>query len=157
MDVLNIESKLEGDLKVFRLSGGIDERSDFSPIAACPDATVKIDFGGIISVNSFGVKKWVGMLQALTGKQIIYENCPTVIVEQMNVISLLRKNIELLSFHLPFGCESCDIEVDKLVSIDDVRSEGFMDSLNELYDCERCRGHLEFQDDEDMYFSFLQD
>jgi hypothetical protein len=154
MSQIEINSKIDSETTTYILKGAIDERADFSIITPATQNVI-LDFDGITSINSYGVKKWVLLLNSLKDKNIIYENCPTVLVEQINVIKHLNAGIKLLSFYLPFGCDSCDVEVDKLVTMEDVKEEGFMDSLDELYDCERCRSHLEFLDDEDIYFSFL--
>ncbi len=154
--VLDIIKTEEGDTTIYSLSGNIDDNSDFSVIEPTSPNLV-LDFQNVSSVNSYGIKKWAVLLTSLESKNVSYRNIPTILVEQINIINHLRRGVTLESFYLPFGCESCDIEIDKLVTLEDVKTEGYFDSLDELYDCERCRSHLEFLDDEDIYFIFLDE
>jgi hypothetical protein len=67
----------------------------------------------------------------------------------------LAKGVTIASFYLPFSCRSCDSEQPKLVTREQAKTPGFLESLNTLYPCETCDRKVEFQDDLEVFFNFL--
>lgn len=143
---------------LFALSGAIDDLADFNPILRTDTHNVILDFEKIQEVNSYGVKIWSQFLNSLKNKQVIYRNCHPPIINQMNIVLNLRRNVTVESFYLPFECTSCLIEKEVLVKHD--RSIGndietFLNAKVRNVNCSRCAGLMDFMEDEDYYFRFL--
>ncbi len=155
MPSLTIKETDNETINTFIFSGAIDELAEFSSVKPTSDSIV-FDFNGITAVNSMGVRKWVHLIASLKDKKIKYENCPIVIVEQLSVVRNLSQNVRVNSFQLPFGCDRCQTELTKTLLLEDFENSEFIEALNELYSCEKCRENLDFLDDEDIYFQFMK-
>lgn len=140
------------------LAGRID---DTAPLVGLVDqvraAQLVIDTGGIVFINSIGVREWMRFLRALvaTGTQIRLENVAEVLVTQMNVIPELRAGAVITSVQAPYACEGCGAEVTQRVEIaahDVVLRAGGAPVLV----CPECGGRLVLADYPDRYFSFLR-
>jgi hypothetical protein len=136
------------------LSGEIDESSDFSPINVDQYEGVVIDFKDVNGINSCGVREWINFLKNLDGKSVSYVNCPKIIVDQMNMINnFIGLEFKIVSIELPYYCDECDEEVQKLYPLADLVEGGEL-TIPECK-CETCDGEMEFDEIPEQYFSFL--
>jgi len=158
MTSCKVDIKNAGDEQIVFLSGSIDENSDLRTIERLTADRVTIDFGGVSKVNSFGIRMWINVLKNINdGRNIVFENCTSVFIENLNIIPKMREDVEIMSFFLPFYCSACDIEIAKRVTRKEALEENFIESLGKKYVCSKCDRLLEFYDDEDLYFDFLTD
>lgn len=145
-------------LRRLTLAGRID---DSAPIASLVDtvkaAEVVIDTGGVVFVNSIGVREWRRFLRGLvaTGAVIRLENVAEVLVTQMNLIPDLRTGVTTVSVQAPYACDKCGAEVSQLI---DLQAHGA--ALRALqpptFTCPECGGVLALADYPDRYFAFLR-
>ncbi len=158
MPGLKIQQLQKDHPEIFTLSGFIDDLADFNPITSSPFDKVILDLGGVHEINSYGVKIWSQGLVQMKLKKVIYRNCQSPIIRQINVVINLRKNIEIESFYIPFECTSCLIDKDVLCQSSDVLKLGvqrFIEEVVHRFNCSRCDGTMDFMDDETSYFKFL--
>lgn len=141
----------------YMLTGVIDELSDFSELLKATDGSVKLDLQGIQRINSYGIKNWILMLNKLQEKNITFINCPVCFIEQINLVPGIQGRAKVDSFFLPFFCPECEEEYSVKVSFEESKKDGFVDELDDKYNCKECDSKMEFYDDVELYFDFLQE
>lgn len=150
------EVKDAGSARRIRLRGMLDDKVDLAKLIQAAAPVMIFDFEGLENINSYGTKTWIEFLRALGARRLIYEKCPAFLIGQINLIPQLSANVaEISSFFLPYNCESCAREANKLVTREDALAPGFIEGLNSRFTCESCNRKLTFYDDEEMYFDFL--
>lgn len=147
-DKFKFEQLIKGDTKVVMLTGVIDEDTDFTPLSKMGES-LTINFKGVDSINSLGVRAWVNFLKSMGDKEIIFEECPPIIVRQMNMIPSFTRGATVQSVYVPYVCDSCDTE-----SLVLVESSEFS-NVAETATCEHCnKGEMEFDGTPEQYFAF---
>lgn len=153
---LSADIKDHAGIRRVALRGAIDDYVEVEKFVRTVQApAITFDFEKIDAINSNGIKAWVNIIKGLPGAKITYENCPTFFVDAINMIPVMAKGVRIQSFYLPYACRSCDIEKPILVTQEQFKAKDFLTSLNKLYPCTSCERHLEFQDDESVYFDFV--
>lgn len=132
------------------LSGVLDEHSDLTPLNGLSGA-VAINFKEVARVNSCGVREWVNLIAKLQEAQLSYEECPMVVVKQLNSVPDFQGKAKVTSFFAPYFCEDCDAEEVKLLQSSQISGET-APTLN----CEKCSKPLNFDAIPAQYFSFLK-
>lgn len=138
-----------------QLHGMMDEDMDLAKAEGVSENTMIIDFDKVEGINSCGIRDWIEFLSKLNGVgNIVYQNCPQVIIEQMNMVKgFIPENAEILSFYAPFFCESCDNEEKVLLNSSDVKTSGVPENLS----CSNCQASpLEFDALPNQYFHFIK-
>jgi len=149
-DKFRFEQVIKGDSKIVMLRGSIDEDTDFGPIGKLGDS-LTFNFKGIDSINSLGVRAWVNFVKSMSDKEIFFEECPTIIVRQMNMIPSFLSGAKVLSVYVPYVCDSCDTENLVLVQNDQ------FEAVPETAACENCKkGEMEFDGQPEQYFAFTK-
>ncbi len=144
------------DGNIYYLKGILDEKVNFDLLIEAPEDPLTIDFQSVTRLNSFGLKQFIQMRrQCEKDRRIIFRNCPSFIVDQMNIVSEFRGNAEIESFSIPFFCVNCKDEQNVQIKSTQVQTPNFRTSINQLFKCEKCQTHLEFCDDVSTYFDFL--
>lgn len=140
--------------------GHLDEFVELPEIEVSGHGEIVLNLEKILSVNSLGIRTWLDWIKNFEGKaRFQFINCPKCIVMQMNMVEgFIPKNSEVLSFYVPYYCESCDEEKSVLV---DVRKNILMGSdvkLN-IDKSKICKADCEIEMDvnESKYFKFLKD
>lgn len=153
LDKFHFEMKPRGDKKVIHLAGVIDEDTSFEDIKKLGGPFV-FNFKNLENVNSLGIRTWVNFLKELGKVQIVYEECPPLVVRQMNMVPSFLGGAQVLSVFVPYVCDACDTE--KLVLM---QGEQLADisSIPEVFKCETCKkGEMELDGHPDQYFAFLR-
>lgn len=84
---LGITHRLEGG--VHFVGGTVDEHADFGVVLADRSPVLKINLRELKWINSLGVRKMVGLAQALGDRAVEFHEVPPVFVEAINIIPLL--------------------------------------------------------------------
>ena len=135
------------------LSGEIDENADFPALARALDGEVELDLAGVTRINSCGVREWVNFVRTLPSiTRLDLVRCPPAIVAQLNTIYNFRGRARVRSLLVPYVCEPCGVEEQRLVEVDAGRRVTLPHFL-----CERCGGTLEIDDLPERYLAFLED
>jgi hypothetical protein len=132
------------------LSGHLDEHSDLSALKSVAGPVV-VNFKEVDRVNSCGVREWVNLLAAVDSGKMTYEDCPMVVVKQLNAVPDFQGKAKVTSFQAPYFCEECDSEALKVLQSGEVQGE----KAPELK-CETCSKPLNFDAIPNQYFSFIK-
>lgn len=152
----NFEFKTEDQERVLYISGHIDEDVTFNDILIEGSGDLYIDFKGIQSINSCGIREWIKWITPVSeGNSIRFKNCPKIIVDQINMVSgFLPKNAKVRSFYVPYYCEETDVEKMILFSEGQEYSDGVVNAPSEIQD-EQTGKEMEMDVIEGKYFKFL--
>ncbi|MBL7670364.1 MAG: hypothetical protein JNM39_07745 [Bdellovibrionaceae bacterium] len=107
------ESKVdrEGVDVLVSLGGVIDEDVDFSQLNVAGAEKVSVDFSGVKSINSCGIREWMKWIASLKTAEVTYVKCPKVIIDQINMVDgFLPSNGKVESFYVPYYNETTGIE-----------------------------------------------
>jgi hypothetical protein len=132
------------------LAGFLDENSDLSRLADSP-AALTINFKEVSRVNSCGVREWVNLLAKIPNTALQYEQCPMIVVKQLNAVPDFQGKAKITSFYAPYFCEECDEEAMRLLETAQVAGDKAPDQT-----CETCKKPLNFDAIPNQYFSFLK-
>lgn len=141
---------------VFFVSGDITEACDLSK-TKFPKGPVKFDLGGVRTINSCGVREWIGWINKLT-IQPIYLNCPQAVVMQFNMVrEFLGNDARVESFQVPAYCENCGQQKLYLLNIGKDFQPG---TALEEYEIKKCQDEscsIESDVDFESYFYFIEE
>lgn len=121
------ESKIqtEGEKKILKLSGVIDEDADFSQLNISGAREVQLDLNEVKSINSCGIREWIKWMGQAAGAKISYLNCPKIIVDQINMVDgFLPNQGQVLSFYVPYYNEDTGSEKNVLFRYGQEYAEG---------------------------------
>lgn len=151
MKRLTISKKLTDGVLNVQLIGSIDEDADLSEILETQASHINFDFNQVELINSCGIREWIKFLDQLSSESIQYENCPQIIIEQINMVhGFIRPGSRLKSFYAPYYCEECDKERKAHVMSNDVKNK-----KAPKVNCPDCGNEMEFDALEASYFNFL--
>lgn len=149
---LNIDITEKDQTATIVLSGRIDEDAHFENVSGLEAKKFTFDFKEVSLINSCGVREWINLINKLIKKgQVIYKNCPQVMIEQMNMVEgFLPNNASIESFFAPYFDPDLDQEKKILLMFDEVKSKKAPIKKNE-------KGtELEFDALEAQFFNFIK-
>lgn len=151
-DALTINIKKSDDTASVQLSGRIDEDAHFEAILQISSARIIFDFDHVTLINSCGVREWINLISSLISKsKIIYQNCPQILVEQMNMVQgFLPPGTSIESFYAPYFDPKLDKEVKILINTNEIHEFKAPIKKSEQ------GNELEFDALEAQYFNFLK-
>jgi len=148
---LTINKKLTDGVLNVQLIGSIDEDADLSEILETKASHINFDFNQVELINSCGIREWIKFLDLLSCESVQYENCPQIIIEQINMVhGFIRPGSRLKSFYAPYYCEECDQERKSHIMSSDVKNK-----KAPKVNCPDCGNEMEFDALEASYFNFL--
>lgn len=118
------------------------------------------NFKEVISINSIAIRNWVNFVNELKGMRLFFEECPPLIVRQMNMVPSFKGHAEVRSVQLNYACTNCDHE--ELLTFDGNGQGLATGQVSEKQlppekPCENCKkGQLEFDESVEEYFAFLE-
>jgi len=149
-----IEQVMKGNMRTIMLRGSIDEDTSFAPLLKVAGPVV-FNFRGVTAINSCGVRSWVNFLKDISDRQVIYEECPPLIVRQMNMVPSFVGHAKVISVFGAYVCDNCDEE--KLVLIKDAQYAKGKVSIEDAMPCQECNeGEMEFDGHPQQYFAFAK-
>lgn len=160
---LKFTTTLGSQQEVLTLSGAIDENSNFKKISLSKINQLVIDLGGIIHVNSMGLKNWSIWVKGLAKYPggIVLRHCPKIIVNQINILhGFLPPGATVESIEVPFYCEECNTEFSYFA----VRGKDYIEKTADQSEkilmqfvkkCERCGAAAHADIIEIKHFKFL--
>lgn len=152
--MVNVVKEQKGNLLEVRLSGSIEESVNFDQLIGTPPAELRVNCKEVPRINSVGVKAWIKYFQAAQAKgtRLLFAECSTAIVEQINLISNFTCGGEVESIYVPFSCGNCKSELVGLFKTGDLRKLNL--KIPDLK-CSKCGGVATFDDIPEEYFGFL--
>jgi len=130
------------------MSGIISELATLDPAEIPGGIHVVVDCGGVLSINSFGVRTWVNYLDAVCGKatSVAIRRMAPALVAQASMISNFLSKAEVESFFTPWCCTSCEHETVVLYGIND--------EVPHTGTCPECEGETELDEIRESYLAF---
>ena len=152
--MLNVVKEQKGNALVVRMTGKIEENVNFDQLVGAPPAELIVNTKGVTRINSVGVKAWIKYFQtaATKGTKLVFAECSTAIVEQINLISNFTCGGTVESIYVPFSCEPCKKEMVALFKTDALKAAAFQ--FPEMK-CDKGACQAVFDDIPDEYFHFL--
>lgn len=152
MKTLQINKQILPDELKVELSGAINEDAEFKELEGIDKPTLSFDFDKIDMINSCGIREWIRFIEKVpAATQIIYRNCPQIIIEQMNMVhGFFKKGSQIESFYAPYFCEACNKE-NKV----HVLSTQVVNKKAPKVNCGTCGEPMEFDAIEAQYLGFL--
>jgi thiol-disulfide isomerase/thioredoxin len=133
------------------LSGFLDENSDLKVLESVKGA-LAINFKDVSRVNSCGVREWVNLIAKIQDASISYDECPIVVVKQLNAVPDFQGKAKVISFYAPYFCESCDKEAVTLLKTEQMAANGAPPEMK----CPTCTKPMNFDAIPNQYLSFLK-
>lgn len=151
-DKFKLEYVMKDQYQIIYLKGTVDEDTDFNALLKT-DAPLRLNFSGITAINSCGIRSWVNFLKDLGNKEIVFEECPPLIVRQMNMVPSFLGKARVASVFAPYICENCEHE--KTVLVQEAQFKGANPQIANTTPCENCqKGEMEFDGQPKQYFAF---
>ncbi len=153
LDKFSFETKVRGDKKIIHLRGEIDEDTSFEDVKKVGGPFV-FNFKELDNINSCGIRTWVNFLKELGNIKFAYEECPPLVVRQMNMVPSFKGGATVISVYVPYVCDACETEKLVLISGEKLADPS---SIPESFTCEKCKkGEMELDGHPDQYFAFLR-
>jgi predicted RNA-binding Zn-ribbon protein involved in translation (DUF1610 family) len=148
-----LEVQLDGSRVVF--TGRLDDACSLTELAArVPAGDLVFDCGGIVYVNSFGMREWVRLVRALDGRGLTLEQVAEPLMAQMNLLPELAKRLRVTSFYAHYLCPACGAQATPLV--DAVAHAVELAALQApLLPCPECGAPMELADFPERYLSLF--
>jgi hypothetical protein len=103
MGKLDVKLNKGSDKLSVQMNGTIDEDVDFTQFNLGGAPQVEMQLEGVKSINSCGIREWIKWMGTANGSQIVFKNCPKVIVDQINMVDgFLPTNAKVESFYVPY-------------------------------------------------------
>ncbi|MCY4524428.1 MAG: hypothetical protein OXB84_06795 [Halobacteriovoraceae bacterium] len=148
---LKLKKQVEGEKLIVLLDGVIDEDVDFKDIMSTDYKEYVFDFDKITMINSCGIREWICLLEKLGDVNTIYQKCPQIIIEQMNIThGFVGDKCKVESFYAPYYCEKTDVEKKVLLKSSDIKNGKAPTVQSDQGD------EMEFDAIEEQYFNFLK-
>jgi hypothetical protein len=127
--------------------------------AAAPEP-LKLNFGAVRTINSYGTRKLLGFVRSWRPRLVEFHDCPSIFVDTLNIVRDLlgspRDPKIVKSFAVPFYCADCEYYFDVMVKAGAVNIEA--DDLGlPPRPCPRCQGPTEVDVDPEEHLSFLSE
>jgi hypothetical protein len=154
-NLFEYEKSFNDGIVLVKITGNIDEDFTSEGLFEEEAKVYHFDFDKLNSINSCGIREWIIYLEKIAPScQVVYENCPVIMIEQMNVVQgILPKDCKVMSFYAPYYCEDCDEEVLKLLRPEDIKNNEAPVFDSEI---EGCKCTLELDAIEGQFFQFLE-
>ena len=152
---VKVKTKAQADPVVIHISGRLDEtsRPAMEELAKLAAKTLVIDFKGLNFISSMGIQHWIWFARGSEGKEIILQNCPSVFINQVNLIHDMLENCVVESFETDFYCETCHTETSKTLQTS-LGLEKIKDQSSGV-PCQKCGAPLLLEMPPEQYYKFF--
>lgn len=152
--VLQATKEQKGRALHIRLTGVIDEHTNFEELIGPPPGELVVHCKDVLRINSVGVKLWIKYFQTCSekGTKLTFTDCSPAIVEQINLVYNFTFGGTIESIVVPFVCTSCRTELLGAFKVEDLKKIQL--KIPDLK-CTKCGGKAEFDDLPDVYLGFL--
>lgn len=142
---------------IYYLSGRLDEYADFDALKGATEP-LKLNLGGIASINSVGVRRFLAFTLSWAPKRFEFFECTPEFIANVNVIPQMlgdpKNKGQIKSFFVPYGCDSCKRLENVLIHKDAVKAGSSGVELPQK-SCDRCGSAMEPEVEKHEYFNFL--
>ncbi len=139
---------------IFYLKGVMNEFAKLHPIAEFTGPVMILNFKEVKRINSIGVRELIATIEQVDSSiEIIFDECSSVVVYQMVMIPNFGSRVKVKSVYAPYYCPECDYQEDILIEMENFNLEQSLLKAT----CQECDSELEFDDDEKLYFWFINE
>ena len=147
--------EIKKDGNDYILSGSIDETFGQATGELPTFGKYAINFKGLKSINSTGIREWIKLMQKLKTVQLSFSECPKVFIDQVNMIQgFAPANTKILSFYVPYFNELNECEKSILLVYGKHYADGKILELPKVLD--EKGGEMEIDVVEAKYFKFIK-
>lgn len=155
MGKLDVKLNKASDKLNVQMNGTIDEDVDFSQFNLGGSPQVEMELEGVKSINSCGIREWIKWMGTASGAQIVFKNCPKVIVDQINMVDgFLPANGHVSSFFVPYYNDDSGSEKNVLFTFGKEFTESSVTPPEGIKDEDG--NEMEMDVIESKYFKFLK-
>lgn len=155
MGKLDVKMQKVGEKLNLSLAGTIDEDVDFNQIPITGSKQIDLQLTGVKSINSCGIREWIKWMGSATGAEIVWHECPKVIVDQINMVDgFLPGNAKVMSFYVPYYNDDAGSEKNVLFRYGNEYKEGALTPPAAVQDEEG--NAMEMDVIESKYFKFIK-
>jgi hypothetical protein len=148
---LKLSKTRVGSATVLHVGGTLDETFDpamISDLSGC----VLIDFDQITRVTSFGVRGWTRAMRQLAVDYLAFINVRPVALTHFNIVAGFGGRGEILSFHAPYRCQTCNGEAELLIETRD-QYEALVRGVLPVVPCAACGSQSEVDEYAPQYLA----
>lgn len=139
--------------RLIKLFGVVDEHPDLSFFSRLR-GKVQVSMRGIRRINSFGVRSWIDAIRKVPPDATVeFIECPPPVIDQINMVAGFLGKGKVVSFYAPMTCEACDVEMNQLFEVTEVKKLGKLPEVR----CPKCRKPMEVDDLEEQYLLFVRE
>jgi hypothetical protein len=145
-----------------RLDGVIDEHNRLAEMATHLMSLgwrghLVVDMGGVVRLNSVGVRDWVLALRLLRGHfaSIQLIDCTPPVMNEVNFVRNFAEGATITTFQAPLFCTRCSREGVATVNVFDLKLANGTPTLPS-FACDRSDCENTLDDDEGSYLAFLE-
>ena len=141
---------------VVSIQGDFCESTDFADLIRhlVEAGRIEFDLSQVRYVNSWGVRCWVGLLEALPpAATYSFVRCSTAFVMQAGMVARVLGRGKILSLYAPYHCDKCDRSDERLLQTASLGADA--QHTPPHFRCGECGGDLAFDDVPQRYFAFL--
>lgn len=155
MDIA-IQITEEGDWTKVTYIGPINEESEvhLSQLLSRLGKRCLFNFKQVEYVNSCGVRGWINfMREAEKGRDVVFEECTSEIVMQINMIPSFRGSAKVKSVYASYVCDNCQHH-DQVLFEKGKNLPADGDVVLDPRTCTKCGTDMEMEELEDEFFAF---
>jgi hypothetical protein len=122
------------------------------------DNQLSLDVGGVIQINSTGIREWLVFFEKLQAMITCkFTMVSEAMIEQAVVIPAIlgKKGTEILAFQAPYYCRQCDIRALQVLETKLLEINGSK-IITPVFKCIKCGNPLELDIVESEYLNFLK-
>ncbi len=116
---IQVEKHVDARSTYLKLAGNLDGSFPREKIAEGLEGTIVIDVAGIGGIDPAGAAEWRGLI-AMVGpfvERIYLLGCPPAFLERLARREDLGEDVEVLSFSMPYACNTCSTTVGKAIDV----------------------------------------
>ena len=118
MNKIEIISKVENKYNIVELAGSIDEFFAIPSSVILADKINQFNLEKLNSINSTGIREWIKFHQKYQDIEFEFINCPKFFIDQVNMVKgFMPAKSKIISFYVPYFCESNDSEKNILYTL----------------------------------------
>lgn len=153
--LVNVRRTGERDKVV--LAGTMTEGTerDLEPLLDDVGIDCTFDFDAVTAINSCGVAEWIAFFRQFSPKRlVIFERCPPIMVDLMNMAAAFKGRAVVRSVWIPFECESCSTPSKALY---EMKPDAGEELRRMTAKCKKCGESMPPACDAETYFRFTGD
>lgn len=134
------------------IDGSLDAQAKLPDVGSVKGRLV-INLAKLTFINSLGIRHWVNWIKSLrTEKGITLTQCAPPFVRQLGILhTFLPKDVSVKSICVPYYCEECSYEEQKLIIV-----ETELSTLPSELPCVKCTGKMKLDVIKTVYFKYWE-